>query len=444
MKIEQLKDIVEGTLIHRGKKRIRNYSIDTRTLEKNDVYFAIEGKSLDGHLYVLDAIIKGASTIVVSKVEEEWKNKNVHIILVDDTTLALIRLASYIRKQYPIPLIAITGSVGKTTTKDLIYEVLSTKYKVLKSPKNYNNRIGVPLTLFQLDKSYDMIVMELGMNHLKEIQELSLLCRPDVAVITNIGTAHIGYLGGQENIRKAKLEILEGMNRGTLLVNGLDKMLQRVISDNTVIRYIGKEEVQIRNVQFYPKYTIAMIQIQDEVYTLKYYLPGDKMVMNILMAIQIGLLFEIPIASILASITKYRPKEKRLHRIQLNQQLELIDDSYNASLESLENDLTILNVTTGDKYLILGDFLELGKYSKEIHKKAIHKVRKVKKMKVFLVGDETYRYRRHIFHAHAFRKVEDLISYLKLNPIKKGTILVKGSRKVGLDQVVEILKKDLK
>lgn len=441
MKIEQLADILKGDLRKKTKNKITGYCIDTRTLKKGDVYFAISGKVTDGHKFVEDAILKKASTIVVSSYQKEWLRKKVNVIVVDDTTLALIRLASFFRMTYPIPLIAITGSVGKTTTKELVYEVLKKKYSVLKSPKNFNNRIGVPLTLLNLNQSYDCVVMEMGMNHLGEIHELSVLCKPEIGVITNIGTAHIGFLNGQKNIKKAKLEILDGMEQGSLLVNGLDPMLQDVQKEGVSRVLVGKESVVCESAQFYPEYTVASINIQGDLYSIKYYLPGDKMLPNILLAIQIGLIFSVPITDILDAIEEYMPNNKRLHRIVLNDNLVLIDDSYNASLESLENDLTILKVTEGKKVLILGDFLELGKYSKKIHRKALRKIKKVPHLETYLVGKETNRYRYFLRHKKGFSDVLQLQQYLEKHPLCKGTILVKGSRKVGLDQIVTYLKR---
>lgn len=441
MKIEKLADILKGMLLKKTKNKITGYCIDTRSLKKGEVYFAILGKSSDGHKFVSDAILKNASTIVVSSYKKEWLNEKVNIIVVEDTTIALHWLASYFRMKYPMPLIAITGSVGKTTTKELIYEVLSKKYSVLKSPKNFNNRIGVPLTLLDLNEKYDCIVMEMGMNHLKEIHELSVLCKPDISIITNIGTAHIGLLNGKKNIKKAKLEILDGMQEGKLLVNGLDPMLQNIWKEKIQTFLVGKEIVTCREAQFYPEYTIANININGDVYSIKYYLPGDKMLPNILFAIQIGLLFSIPITDILDAIEEYVPKDKRLHRVQLNNNLVLIDDSYNASLESLENDLTILNVTEGRKVLILGDFLELGKYSKKIHRKALLKIKKVSHLETYLVGKETNRYRYFLRHKKSFPDVLALQKYLEKHPICKGTILIKGSRMVGLDKIVTYLKR---
>ena len=193
------------------EKTINNIKIDSRNINENDLFIAIRGKNIDGHNYVLDAINRGASLIIVS--EDISIKANTMIIKVNDTIEILGVLANSMINKIKVPVIAVTGSNGKTTTKELIANLLATKYKVLKNKGNLNNHIGLPLTILEYQDE-DIIVLEMGMNHKGEIEKLTKICHPNIGVITNIGTAHIGNLGSKKNIYKAKLEILKGMKNG--------------------------------------------------------------------------------------------------------------------------------------------------------------------------------------------------------------------------------------
>ena len=215
MKIEEILDVTKGMLVCGDKNiEVNKFDIDTRNVNKEDVFVAIKGENTDGNLYYKEAIKKGAICLLDKMPEEKIGN----IILVENTVEALQNLAEYKRSKYNIPVVAITGSVGKTSTKDLVASVMSQKFNVLKTQGNYNNGIGLPLTILRL-KNEDAIVVEMGMNHFGEISLLSKIAKPTVAVITNIGTAHIGNLGSRENILKAKLEILEGLQGNTVIIN---------------------------------------------------------------------------------------------------------------------------------------------------------------------------------------------------------------------------------
>lgn len=215
---------------------ITGVSTDTRTISSGDIFIALNGENFRGSNFIEVAVNKGASAVISS----DKVDTSIPLILVDDTTKAYQKLASYYRDKFDIPVIAVTGSNGKTTTRNMIYTILSAKYKVLAPEKNYNNGIGLPRTLFRLDKSFDCAVLELGMNHLGEIDLLTKIAKPSVGVITNIGMAHIGNLGSQENIRKAKLEITAGLpENGTLIINGDDPMLKDVSIDGISIEKVG-------------------------------------------------------------------------------------------------------------------------------------------------------------------------------------------------------------
>ncbi len=398
MKLSEINNILKGKI--NKDVSFNKIKMNSKDITTNDVFLAIN----KGHNYIDEAINNGAVGII-SEYDLDYPS-----IKVDNSILALGKIANYIRNLYDIPLIAITGSVGKTTTKELIYNVLSKKYKVLKSEKNKNNNIGCPLTLLNLDETYDIIVLEFGMNHFNEISYLSKICNPDYAIITNIGTAHIGNLGSKKNILKAKLEILDGMSNKNIIVNNKDRYLKRI--KNTIkvdekrlnVIYKNENEFIIDNVIFNYKY--------------KHILP------DIFIAIKVGLLFDINLELISEAISKFEPIDGRLNII--NREYKIIDDSYNSSYESLIEGLKSLD--NNFKYIVLADMLELGKFSIKYHKKVNRYLKKIKNKKVLLIGN----YTKYIDGIH-FENLDELILFLKSNIKKCDTVYIKGSRKFNLD-----------
>lgn len=398
MKLSEINNTLKGKI--NKDVSFNKIKMNSKDITTNDVFLAIN----KGHNYIDEAINNGAVGII-SEYDLDYPS-----IKVDNSILALGKIANYIRNLYDIPLIAITGSVGKTTTKELIYSVLSKKYKVLKSEKNKNNNIGCPLTLLNLDETYDIIVLEFGMNHFNEISYLSKICNPDYAIITNIGTAHIGNLGSKKNILKAKLEILDGMSNKNIIVNNKDRYLKKIRNAIKVdekklnVIYKNENEFIIDNVIFNYKY--------------KHILP------DIFIAIKVGLLFDINLKLISEAISEFEPIDGRLNII--NREYKIIDDSYNSSYESLIEGLKSLD--NNFKYIVLADMLELGKFSIKYHKKVNKYLKKIKNKKVLLIGN----YTKYIDGIH-FENLDELILFLKSNIKKCDTVYIKGSRKFNLD-----------
>ena len=408
-----LKDIfkITGGILY-GDIKINKIKTNSKEILEGDLFLAINS----GHDYIMDAINKGASAII----SEKDFDYDIPKIIVDSTVDSLGKIAKYKRPSYNIPLIAITGSVGKTTTKELIYNILSEKYKVLKSIKNQNNHIGLPLTLLNLDETYDVIVVELGMNHFNEISYLSDICKPDFAIITNIGSAHIGNLGSKKNILKAKLEILDGMDDGYLLVNKNDRYLRRVNYPKTI--KVNQKTLRVKNLNINKN---IEFDISNTHFIFNSY---SHLLDNVFIAIKLGLLFDIDLNTISEAIKKYKNIEGRLNIIK--NKYTIIDDSYNSSFESLIGGLKQLENKDEFKIIVLGDMLELGKYSNIYHKKINKYLKKIKNKEVLLIGEYT-----NLIRGKHFDNVKDIISYIKTKDINDSIIYIKGSHAFNLDKI---------
>jgi len=393
---------------------INSIKTNSKEVECGDLFLAIN----KGHYYIDEAINNGA----VAVISENNKHYDVLTLHVESTKEVLKKIASYLRSLYKIPLIGITGSTGKTTTKDLVSLILSKKYNVLKSIKNQNNDIGLPLTLLNLNDSYDVIVTEMGMNHIGEISELSMISKPDYGVITNIGSAHIGNLGSRENILKAKLEILDGMHNGILLLNGDDKYLKKVKYDNRIL--VDRKSLKIKRI----KYLSDSIEFYINKTKFKFNSPFKHVLPDLFIAIKIGILFGIDLNLISEAIGEYKFESGRLNIIK--NKYTIIDDSYNSSYEALIGGLNNLKSEKDFKFIILGDILELGIYSLKYHRKINKYLKKIKNKQVLLIGE----YTKCIKGIH-FNSVDEINEYLTNHLIDNCLIYIKGSRKMNLDKV---------
>ncbi len=370
-----LKDLVrvsEGILIKGDNATLINsFSIDTRTLKKGEVYLGIKGSIVDGNTFYKEAITKGASGCILDKntdVDREFlKDKDVFILLVDDVILSLQQIATYKRSRLNIPVVAITGSVGKTSTKDMVASVLSTKYKVLKTEGNLNNHLGLPLTIMKyLDE--DIMVLEMGMNNLGEIRVLSNIAKPTLSVITNIGTSHIGNLGSRENILKAKLEILEGMDEKVLVINNDNDLLHNLKIDGKIITYgiNNKSDYNAYDIKYNLDNLTYKINLLDCTEEIKINVPTESFVLNSLGALSVGMYYDIEIDKIKEGLETFKLSSNRMEIEKINN-ITFIKDYYNASVDSINSTLSYLSNLKGRKIAVLGDMLELGKYSKSLH-----------------------------------------------------------------------------
>ena len=360
--VEDIIKITGGKLIIGDSKIICNQiGTDTRKIQKGDTYIGIKGENFNGNKLWQDAFEKGANVVIVEGIEfgeEVEKYKNKAIILVEDTIKALGQIAAYKRSLYDIPVIAITGSVGKTSTKDIIAQVVSQKYKTLKTEGNFNNHIGVPLTLLKL-KDHEAAVIEMGMNHEGEIHYLSSIVKPTVAVITNIGTSHIGYLGSRENILKAKLEILDGMENKKLIINNDDVEITTFGIKNESDVMAQKVELGVNDSEFMYKNKKIKVPVG-----------GEHFVYNALCGVAVGEELGLNENEIKQGIETFELTKKRMEISTLKNGTKIINDSYNASYESMQASLKYLSEFKElKKVAVLGDMLELGEFAKDLHKK---------------------------------------------------------------------------
>ena len=456
----KIKDIIKctnGILITGNEEQeCENFSKDTRIIKDGDTYVAIKGESFDGNLFWKDAFDNGADTVIINKTEiikediEKYKNKN--IIQVEDTKEALVRIATEKRNLYKdLIVVGVTGSVGKTSTKDIIANVLSKKYKTLKTQGNMNNDIGLPFTILNL-RDHEAAVIEMGMNHLGEISKLTKIAKPTLSVITNIGTSHIGNLGSRENILKAKLEILEGMDNPNLVINNDNDMLNSWSQKSNIeIHTFGienKSDCNAINIKREENATEFNAKLNNEEIALKVPVGGDVFILNSLCATLVGKIVGLTNEQIQNGISSFELTKKRMEIIKTNNEITLINDSYNASFDSMKAGIEYLaNTNSTRKIAVLGDMFELGEYSEELHRKVGAEVAKNKIDLLFAIGENS-KYiaeeaekngmkKENIFH---FTDKKELLEKIK-NTMEKGdTILFKASNGMKLFDIVEKLK----
>lgn len=438
--VSDILKICNGTLLS-GSEEIEciNFVKDSRIIKPKDIYVGIKGEKFNGNNFYKEAFAKGASVCILDR-DTVITDKMGTIILVDDTVKAIQELAKYKRSLYVIPVIAITGSVGKTSVKDIVNHVVSSKYKTLCTSGNMNNHIGVPLTILGL-RDHEALIVEMGMNHLGEISLLSKIARPTMGIITNVGTAHIGNLGSRENILKAKMEITDGMDNGVLIINNDNDLLHTVKYNNLVTIGIENESDYMAN------------NIKDNIFSSNFYINGDYIsipigsrafVYNSLFAYVVGKKLGIKDSKIISSLNTFKLNPHRLELIKCKD-YTIIDDTYNASLDSVNNALEMLSKIKGRKVFIFADILELDEYAKEIHEKIGKSILNNNINVLICVGKnakETYNVVYKNISSYHFDNNDDMKKVLD-NIIHNGdTILIKGSHGMNLTEIVEYLKKD--
>ena len=453
LSLKEILNITNGKLIvGNGEETIENFCRDSREVHQEDIYLGIKGENINGSTFFEEAFIKGAKGAILQDIEitEEQKQKysDKFIIMVDDTIKAMQQIASYKREKYDIPVVAITGSVGKTSTKDIVASVMNEKFNTLKTSGNYNNHIGVPLTIFNL-KEHEALCIEMGMNHLGEISTLSKIVKPTVAVITNVGTAHIGNLGSRENILKAKLEILDGMKEnGTLVINNDNDLLH-----DWYLKNKGKYKIITYGIENESDYMAENITYNESgsCYTLKgtdqkinVPVGGAHFILNSLCAIAVGSIHQITLNKIAEGISKFELTKRRMDIVNKNG-ITIINDCYNANYDSMKAALEYLGkIQDKRKIAVLGDMLELGEFSKKLHQDVGKCVIDNSIDILITVGKEAKNIAK-----IAKDKIKDIIicdsnkeAIEQINKIKKvnDCILLKASNGMKFDEILEEIK----
>lgn len=451
--------LAEKRLVGNTEREITGYCIDSRQIEPGLLFFALPGEKVDGHQFIVDALAKGAAGAVVAHLPQGLESylEKAGLLVVPDVLKAMQQLAARIRLQTGIPLVAVTGSNGKTTTKDLIAAVLGSKYRILKTEGNFNNELGLPLTLLSLKPHHQIGVVEMAMRGLGQIRELCRIARPDYGVITNIGTAHYELLGSRENIARAKGELLENLpDEGVAILNRDDPWSVRLGDElekkrpGLRIFYYGfHEEARIRAVQPEQAGGGTGFQIKYRGKCLKAYLPlpGSHNVRNGLAAVAAGLVCGVSLEESVEGLAGAVISEKRLARMTGIHNSTIIDDAYNANPDSVMASLEVLGgLPGGRKIAVLGTQRELGSLAEEGHRKVGAKAAKVGIDYLLTVGrearwmaEEALAWGMKKQQVHCFEHNEEAISLLQQILQPGDLVLVKGSRALAMEEIVRAL-----
>ena len=410
--------------------KCKGVSTDTRTISKGNLFFSLKGDNFDGNQYALKAIEKGAKYAVID--DETINNPN--FIKVKNVLSSLQKLAKHHRLQLNnTKFIAITGSNGKTTTKELIKAVLAKNYVTTSTKGNLNNHIGVPLTLLGITENSKFAIIEMGANHIGEIDFLTNLINPDLGYITNFGKAHLEGFGGIKGVIKGKSELYNWLlkNNKPILINVDDENQKKYIDSNSITFGLNNNAQFVFNLEI-PK---SFISLNYKNTLINTHLVGSYNFSNIQAAISIGLYFKMDIKLIKDAIENYIPKNNRSEIIEINNK-KIILDAYNANPSSMELAIDSFLKYPESKIFILGDMFELGKFSKTEHQMVINKLDKAQS-KAYFVGDEFYKLKKEYNNLFFFKTKNELFYEMKKNKIKEKNILIKGSRGMKMEEILE-------
>lgn len=445
LSFEEILKAIDGEVLIKNKTIFNKVCIDTRKIEKDNIYFALKGENFNGNEFVKDAFERGASIAIIDEVLYKNTSENFGtIIKVENSEKALLNLAKYYREKLGLKVVGITGSCGKTSTKDLIAALLSEKYKVFKTKGNFNNQIGLPLMVLELDKSIDVAVLEMGMSDLGEIDILADCARPDIAVITNIGLSHIENLKTQDNILKAKSEIFNYFNENnTLIINGEDKFLSKI--ENTcfeVIKIGYNEEYDINAYNIILREDSLSFNINEngKEYEFNLPMPGKHNILNCMLAIAVSKKLNVSIKEMIKGINNLESTSMRLEIIK-NKDNIIINDCYNASPDSMKSSLDVLNTYKDKrKVAILGTMNELGDESIKAHTE-IGRYAKDKVDLLIVIGKYKNEYKDGYSKDNiiVYETKEEFIKEKDTIIKENDVILVKASRGIKFEEIVNSL-----
>ena len=447
MTFKEMLNAIDGeVIVQKEEANFNKLCIDTRKVEKDNVFLAIKGANFNGNDFAIKALESGASVAIIDEVkfdEQDAQGKGT-IIKVKNTREALLNLAKFYREKLGLKVVGVTGSTGKTSTKDLIAALLSDKYKVFKTKGNFNNDIGLPLMILELTSDYDVAVLEMGMSSLGEIELLASVARPDIGVITNIGLSHIENLKTQENILKAKMEISTFFNKeNVLIVNGEDKLLQNISSNVFKVKKIGynhEYDVYASNIILREEETEFLAHAFGEEAVFNLPMAGKHNVLNTMLAIEVAEGLNVSFKQMVKGLENLEATSMRLQVVK-KQGLTIINDCYNASPDSMKSSLDVLSAyKNGRRVAILGDMYELGDESEKAHYE-VGKYAKDKVDTLIVIGGYIKNFKdgfdsdNIIMYNTKEECIKELENIVKLDDV----VLIKASRGVKLEDVVKKL-----
>jgi UDP-N-acetylmuramoyl-tripeptide--D-alanyl-D-alanine ligase len=420
-------------------KESAGISTDSRTIKKNEMFFALWGSNFNGNLYAAEALEKGASIAVI----DDPLYESDKTILVDDCLFELQALATLHRKELKVPVLAITGTNGKTTTKELIAAIMAKKLKVHYTKGNLNNHIGVPLTILSAPAGTEFMIVEMGANHIGEIRTLCLIAKPDYGIITNVGVAHIEGFGSFEGVLKSKAELYEYLKKvnGIAIYNDKNQVLTEKIFKivNRAVPYSDPTGTDLLIEQLPSELNLKIsATYEHKTYTINTNLFGKYNIENVKAAIATCLFLGVKMTDIAEAIENYFPGNNR-SQIKVTSKNTLICDSYNANPKSMINALESFGELTADKkVVILGDMLELGEKSEEEHLNILKYLKGSGIADVMLVGP-AFSAKAKEFGFRSFADIGSLKDFIAAKQLKGKHILVKGSRGIGLERIYDLL-----
>jgi len=439
--LEEVSALTNGQLRGRREERVQGVAHDTRNVKKGDLFIAIVGERLDGHQFVKQAAAQGARAAVVSR----WV-PGVHIpqIQVEDTTVALGQLGKAQRLQWGGLVVAVTGSVGKTTVKDMTAHLLGGLFNTLKTKGNLNNQYGLPLTLLGLTAAHEVAVVELGINHPGEMRELSEIARPDVSIVTAIGEAHLGFFKNRAHLAQEKKLIASGLRDGGVeILNGDDRFL-KARGENIMTFGVKTGQVKAKDQRVTATGTRFTVEYRSQKARTELHMPGAHNVGNALAAVAAGLTLGVPLKVLAQRLSSFRPQAAMRMQLRKVKGVVFLNDAYNASPTSMQAALeTFKNLPgKGRKAAVLGDMLEMGSFAKESHERMVKLALSMPLADLVLVGKQMKSageslLGKNSLRARFFDNAEAAGAYLKgwLKP--QDAVLLKASRGMRLEKVLE-------
>lgn len=451
-KINELLEATRGRLIS-GKREtvVEGISIDSRTIRPQEAFIAIKGPNFDGHNFVDEAIKKGAEAVIVHRKESiVHSSKKISFIIVKDTTKALGAIARYQRQNFDVPVIAVTGSNGKTTTKEMLAWILSQEFKVLKNIGTKNNQIGLPLSLLNLNSSYDLVVLEVGTNHPGEVEYLARICQPNIGIIINIGLSHLEYFTNLKGVFREKSALLGHLkNPRIAILNADDDLLKRQIAIKNSKPVILSFGIKRRSDFFVTDIEILNGRVKflvNQKYRVTLKTLGYFNIYNALAALTVARLFGMQYKDIISRLSAFNFPQNRLELLELNN-IKFINDTYNSNPISLKQAIEALDnfQIKGRKIFVMGDMLELGSRKELFHRQAGRKAARI--CDVFITVGELSKLAaeaaiksglntKNIFTCASNLQAQDIL-FKKVSPGPDDIVLVKGSRAMRMEEILK-------